>query len=93
MKPLIHTLYEEMETLLWNVMAKFVKSKHLPEMKDGEKHALSLNQLLLVNTCDKDVVKGLRHIDVGTKTSGRFLSSSLGIGEVEKNFPGIPISS
>ena len=27
MKPLIHILYEEMETLLWNVMAKFVKSK------------------------------------------------------------------
>ena len=85
MKPLIHTLYEEMGTLLWNIMAKFVRSKYLTEMKDGEKHALSVNQLLLVNTCDKDVVKGLRHVDVGTKASG-LLSSSLGIGEVEKNF-------
>ena len=86
MKPLIHTLYEEMGTLLWNIMAKFVKSKHLTEMKDGEKHALSVSKLLLVNTCHKDVVKGLRHVDIGTKASGLFLSSSLSIGEVEKNF-------
>ena len=40
MKPLIHILHEEMETLLWNVLAKFVKSKHLTENKDGEKCAL-----------------------------------------------------
>ena len=86
MKPLIRTLYEEILTLLLNVMAKFVRSKHLSEMKDGEKHALSVNQLLLVNTCDKDVVKCLRHVDVGTKASELFLSSSLGIGKVEKNF-------
>ena len=86
MKPLIHTLYEEMGKLHWNIMAKFVKSKHLTEMKDGEKHTLSVSQLLLVNSCDKDVVKGLRHVDIGTKASGLFLSSSLSIGEVEKNF-------
>ena len=42
MKPLIHTLYEGMGTLLWNIMAQFVKSKHFTEMKDGEKHTLSL---------------------------------------------------
>ena len=86
MKPLIYTLYEEILTLLWNIMARFVRSKHLTEMKDGEKHALPVNQPLLVNTCDKDVVKGLHHVDVGTKASGLSLSSSLGIGEVEKKF-------
>ena len=64
----------------------FIKSKHLTEMKDGEKHAFSVSKLLLVNTCDEDVFKGLRHIDIGTKASGLFLSSSLSIGEVEKNF-------
>ena len=50
-------------------MAKFVKSKHLTEKKDREKHALSINQLLLVNTYNKDVVKDLHHVDVGTKAS------------------------
>ena len=43
MKPLIHILYEEMETLLWNVMAKFVKSKYLTNKKDGEKCAMFAN--------------------------------------------------
>ena len=37
MKPLIHIVYEEMETLLWNVMAKFAKPKYLTNKKDGEK--------------------------------------------------------
>ena len=86
MKPLIHILHEEMGTLLWNVLAKFVKSKHLTENKDGEKCALSANQLLLVKTSDKNVVKGLRHIDIGTKASGLFLPSALEIGEDEKKF-------
>ena len=45
MKPLIHILYEEMETLLWNVMAKCLTNK-----KDGEKCAVSANELLLVQT-------------------------------------------
>ena len=67
-------------------MAKFVKSKHLIENKDGEKCALSANQLLLVKTSDKNVVKGLRHIDIGTKASGLFLPSPLEIGEDEKKF-------
>ena len=65
LKPLIHILYEEMETLLWNVMAKFVKSKYLTNKKDGEKCAVSANELLLVQTADKNV-KNLKNIDIGT---------------------------
>ena len=34
LKPLIHILYEEMETLLWTVMAKFLKSKYLTNKKE-----------------------------------------------------------
>ena len=68
---------------MWNIMAKFVKSKHLTEKKDGEKHALSVNQLLLVNTYDKDVVC---HVDVGTKASEPFLPSILGIGKLRRTF-------
>ena len=75
-----------MGILLWNVFTKFVKSKHLIEKKDGEKHALSVNQLLLVNTYNKDVVKGLCHVDVGTKASGLFLPSILGIGKLRRTF-------
>ena len=74
LKPLIHILHEEMETLLWNVMAKFVKSKYLTNKKDGEKWAVSANELLLVQTTDKNVVKNLKNIDVGTKAKGLFFA-------------------
>ena len=47
MKPLIHILYGVMETL-WNIVAKFVKSKYLNEKKDGEKCAVSATELLLM---------------------------------------------
>ena len=43
LKPLIHILYEEMETLVWTVIEKFVKSKYLTNKKDGEKCAVSAN--------------------------------------------------
>ena len=86
LKPLIHILYEEMETLLWNVMAKFVKSKYLTNKKDGEKCAVSANELLLVQTAEKNVVKNLKNIDIGTKAKGLFLPSALDIDENEKKF-------
>ena len=50
------------------------------------RNVLSANQLLLVKTSDKNVVRGLRHIDIGTKASGLFLPSPLEIGEDEKKF-------
>ena len=67
MKPLIHILYEEIETLLRNVMAKFVKSKYLTNKKNGEKRAVAANELLLGQTADTNVVKNLKNIDIGTK--------------------------
>ena len=67
MKPLIRILYEEIETLLWNVMAKFVKSKYLTKKKNGEKRAVAANKLLLGQTADTNVVKNLKNIDIGTK--------------------------
>ena len=67
MKPLIHILYEEMETLLWNVMTKFMKSKYLTNKKNGQKRAVAANELLLGQTADTDVVKNLKNIDIGTK--------------------------
>ena len=51
--------------MLWNVMAKFVKSKYLTNKKDGEKCAVSANEILLVQTADKNV-KNLKNIDIGT---------------------------
>ena len=82
MKQLINFLYGEMETLFWNLMAKFVKSKYLTEKKDGKKCAVSAIKLLLVQTAGaKNVVKGLMHIDIGTKTKGIFLPSALDMDE------------
>ena len=72
MKPLIHILHEEMETLLWNVMAKFVKSKYLTNKKDGEKCAVSANELLLVQTTDKNVVKNLKTLILERKQKDSF---------------------
>ena len=67
-------------------MAKFVKSKYLTNKKDGEKCAVSANELLLVQTADKNVIKNLKNIDIGTKTKGLFLSSALDIDKNEKTF-------
>ena len=67
-------------------MAKFVKSKYLTEKKGGKKCAVSATELLLVQTADKNVVKGLMHIDIGTKTKGIFLPSALDMDESEKKF-------
>ena len=67
-------------------MAKFVKSKYLTNKKDGEKCAVSANELLLVQTADKNVVKNLKNIDIGTKAKGLFLPSALDIDENEKKF-------
>ena len=72
MKPLIHILYGKMETVLWNVIAKFVKSEYLTETKDGEKCVRSATELLLVHTADKNVVKCLKHTDIGKKSKGLF---------------------
>ena len=45
MKPLIHILYGKVETLLWFVIAKFVKLKYFTEKKNEEKCALSAAEL------------------------------------------------
>ena len=67
-------------------MAKFVKSKYLTNKKYGEKCGVSANELLLVQTADKNVVKNLKNIDIGTKAKGLFLPSALDIDENEKKF-------
>ena len=61
-----------------------MKPKYLTNRKDGEKCAVSVNELLLVQTTNKNVVKNLENIDVGTKTNGLFLPSALDIDENEK---------
>ena len=66
-------------------MAKFVKSKYLTNKKDGEKCAVSANELLLVQTADKNVVKNLKNIDIETKAKGLFSPSALDIDENEKS--------
>ena len=81
---MIHILYGEMETLLWNVMAKFVSSNYLTEKKGGEKCAVSATELLSVQTADKNVIKGLKHIDIGEKANGLFLPSALDMDESKK---------
>ena len=47
---------------------------------------MSANELLLVQTADKNVVKNLKNIDIGTKAKGLFLASALDIDQNEKKF-------
>ena len=45
---------------------------------------MSANELLLVQTAAKNLVKNLKNIDIGTKTKELFLPSALDIDENEK---------
>ena len=47
---------------------------------------MSANELLLVQTTDKNVIKNLKNIDVGMKAKGLFLPSAPDIDENEKKF-------
>ena len=40
---------------------------------------MSANELLLVQTADKNVIKKLKNIDIGTKAKGLFLPSAIDI--------------
>ena len=62
-----------------------MKSTYLTN-KDGEKCAVSANELLLVQTTDNNVVKNLKNIDIATKAKGLFLPTALDIVENEKKF-------
>ena len=46
---------------------------------------MSATEPLLVQTADKNVVKGLKPIDIGTKAKGPFLPSPLDMDESEKS--------
>ena len=65
-------------------MAMFFKLKYLTEKKDEEKCAVPATELMLVLIAYKNVVKGLKDIDVGMKARDSFLPSALHMNENEK---------
>ena len=83
MKPKIYILYSEMEKLLFNVMSKFVRSKHLVCDKHSTKSA---NDMLMIKLSDNNVIKPIKLIDIGTKAKSTFSETVFDIEEVEKKF-------
>ena len=75
MKLLIHILYKKIEKLLWNIMSR-----------QGEKCAVSLNKLLLLDLSDKKLVKTLKMIDIETKAKSLLVPSGFQIDENKKKF-------
>ena len=86
MKPKIYILYSEMEKLLFIVMSKFVRSKHLVCDKHSTKSTKSANDMLMIKLSDNNVIKPIKLIDIGTKAKSTFSETVFDIEEVEKKF-------
>ena len=67
LKPNIYILYSEMEKLLFNVMSKFVRSKHLVCDKHSTKSTKSANDMLMIKLSDNNVIKSIKLIDMVPK--------------------------
>ena len=86
-KPLIHSLYEEMEKLLWNAMSKFVKSKHLSnQTDDGTIRKTPVTELLELDMYNKKKMKPIKMIHIGTKAKSLFIPSPLELDKKEEAF-------
>ena len=51
--PLLHILYTEMQNLLWTSMGKFIRSKNLYNLQNGNKTKVFAAEILLIDVNDK----------------------------------------
>ena len=51
--PLLHILYTEMQNLLWTSMSKFIRSKNLYNLQNGNKTKVFAAEILLIDVNDK----------------------------------------
>ena len=84
--PLVY-IYTEMENLLWNTMSKFIRSKYLYNLQNGNKAKVSATELLFIDVNDKKYFKSLKSLDIGRKAKSMFAASGvLDMCEEEKEF-------
>ena len=84
MKPLIHSLYEEIEKLLWNTMSKFLKSKHLSnQTNDGTIRKTPVTELLELDMYNKKKMKPIKMIHIGTKAKSYTIP--IGVGQKRRS--------
>ena len=53
MCPLLYILYTEMQNLMWTSMSKFIRSKNLYNLQNGNKTKVSADEILLIDDNDK----------------------------------------
>ena len=66
-----------MENLLWNTMRKFIRSKYLHNLQNGNKTRVFPTELLLIDVNDKKYPKSLKSLDIGTKAKSMFAASDV----------------
>ena len=76
MLPLVYVLYAEMENLLWNTMGKFIRSKYLYNLLNGNKTKVSATEILQIDANDKKYFKS-KSLDTGTKAKSMFAASDV----------------
>ena len=79
-----------MENLLWNTLSKFVRSKYLFNLQNGNKKVLAM-ELFLIYINEKMYFKSLKSLDIGldigTKAKSMFaMSNLLNMSEEETEF-------
>ena len=75
-----------MENLLWNTLSKFVRSKYLYNLQNGNKKVLA-TELFLIDINEKKYFKSFKSLDIGTKAKSMFaMSNVLNMSEEEMEF-------
>ena len=68
-------------------MTKFIRSKYLYNLSNGNKTIVSSTEVLLIDGNDKKYFKSLKSLDIGTKAKNFFAASDvLDMCEEEKEF-------
>ena len=62
MRLLVYIFYTEMGNL-WNAMSKFIRSKYLYNLQNGNKTKVSVTELLLIDINDKNYFESLKSLE------------------------------
>ena len=62
MRLLVYIFYTEMGNL-WNTMSKFIRSKYLYNLQNGNKTKVSVTELLLIDINDKNYFESLKSLE------------------------------
>ena len=80
-EPMIHTMYERMSSLLYNLMKKFINKNSITEIRDGKTRAKQGTNLTSVDLANNQM--NLESIDIGTKAKTILMSSSISSAQRE----------